>query len=182
MSLEGFTGPMFSGKSTMLMSRIERARLAGLTSILVKPNLDDRFIANRVCTHANMSAEALVVPGNDRGVEDIANLAGDNYSVVGVDEAQFFPCSIVTALLHLSDCGKRVFWAGLDMDAFGHPFGSVPMLMAVGGVTKMTAVCMGCGEDATHTWRHHGGNETIEVGEKDKYTALCRPCWRARGV
>lgn len=176
MSIHGFYGPMFARKSTELMREMERARYAKRSAVLVKPSLDDRYSLNEVCTHSGMKMDAMVVPASDEGVRDIANLIDSPFDVIGLDEVQFYPRSLVAAVVSLSDAGKRVFCAGLDTDYMGRPFGPVPMLMAVGGVTKVTAMCA-CGSDATMTNRLDKSGPVVVIGAEAKYSALCRSCW-----
>jgi thymidine kinase len=71
----------------------------------------------------------------------------------------------------------------LDTDFRGEPFGVVGPLMAISEhVTKLTAICNVCGEEATKTQRIIEGqpayydDPTILVGEKESYEARCRCC------
>jgi thymidine kinase len=69
--------------------------------------------------------------------------------------------------------------AGLDMDYLGKPFGPVPMLMAVAEyVTKVHAICVNCGDLATHSFRKVNNASLIMLGEKDTYEARCRYCFQ----
>ena len=77
-----------------------------------------------------------------------------------------------------TDSGKRVIVAGLDMDYMGKPFGCMPQLMAVAEyVTKVHAICMVCGEVASHSYRLSPSNERVLLGETDLYEARCRRCF-----
>ena len=45
-------------------------------------------------------------------------------------------------------------------------------------VTKLSAVCMSCGDDAAFTKRLDPSNKIIEsIGGTDQYKACCRKCW-----
>ena len=58
----------------------------------------------------------------------------------------------------LAELGKQVVATGLDRDFRGIPFGTMPRLLALADqVTKLTAICMVCGEPATRTQRLIGG-------------------------
>ena len=68
--------------------------------------------------------------------------------------------------------------AGLDMTFQGEPFGSIPSLMAVAEtVTKVQAVCSGCGEDAWVSYRKTENSSVVLLGEKNNYSPLCRKCF-----
>ena len=81
--------------------------------------------------------------------------------------------------MSLVNAGKRVIVAGLDMDSDGVPFGPMGDVMAMAEqVTKLTAVCEVCGDDATHTFRNSELTGQVLVGERDHYEAKCRRHWR----
>ena len=98
--------------------------------------------------------------------------------MVGLDEAQFFDPSIVGVCNTLADSGKRVIVAGLDMDFQGNPFGCMPQLMSIAEyVTKVHAICVICGEVASHSYRTSPAQERVLLGETDSYEARCRRCF-----
>ena len=83
----------------------------------------------------------------------------------------------------MADAGKQVLVTGLDQDFRGIPFGPMPRLMALADeVTKLTAICVVCGEPATRTQRLIGGQPApsdsplIVIGGlgDEKYEAPCR--------
>ncbi len=74
--------------------------------------------------------------------------------------------------------GIRVVVAGLDMDFRGKPFGPIPDMMATAEyVTKVHAICVHCGNLATHSYRLATGDEVILLGEKEQYEPRCRSCY-----
>jgi len=98
--------------------------------------------------------------------------------VIGIDEAQFFDQEIIYVCETLARKGVRVIIAGLDMDYLGKPFGPMPSLMAVAEfVTKVNAICMVCGDLATHTYRKVSDSSLVMLGQKDSYEARCRKCF-----
>ena len=101
--------------------------------------------------------------------------------VVGIDEAQFFDPEIVNVAQELAGRGVRVLMAGLDMDFRGEPFGSMPVLMSEAeDVSKLHAICMVCGDDASRTQRLVNGkparyaDPVVIVGASELYEARCR--------
>jgi len=53
----------------------------------------------------------------------------------------------------------------------------MPALMAVAEyVTKVHAICMVCGDLASHSYRKINDNQKVLLGEKDSYEARCRSC------
>jgi len=99
-------------------------------------------------------------------------------SVVAIDEAQFFDDDLPQIVDKLARQGVRVIVAGLDMDYMGKPFGVMPDVMAMAEfVTKLCAICVQCGANATHSFRKSDSDTLIILGEKESYEPRCRNCF-----
>lgn len=171
--IEVICGSMFSGKTEELIRRLNRAKIAKQKTQIFKPSLDQRYHQENIVSHNDNSIHSTPVNDSLR----ILELAGDS-EVVGVDEAQFFDENIVEIVDQLANSGKRVIIAGLDMDYLGKPFGCMPQLMAMAEfVTKVHAICMVCGEVASHSYRFAPSKERVLLGETDSYEARCRRCF-----
>ena len=164
---------MFSGKTEELIRRLNRAIIAKQKIQIFKPALDKRYHTQNIVSHNDNSiASTPVAMANE-----ILEYTGD-CEVVGLDEAQFFDESVVSVCDSLANSGKRVIIAGLDMDYLGKPFGYMPQLMAIAEfVTKVHAVCMVCGEVASHSYRLSPSSDRVLLGESDLYEARCRRCF-----
>lgn len=184
--VEVITGSMFSGKSEELLRRLRRAQIAGQAVLVVKPALDTRYQADKVCSHDGSSWEARCVQRS----EEVLVLPGiERVTVIAIDEAQFLDDELPQVAQFLADRGKRVIVAGLDQDFRGEPFGPMPDLMAVAEfVDKLQAICSICGAPASRTQRLVDGrpayrNDTlIKVGATEAYQARCRRCHQVRRV
>jgi thymidine kinase len=175
--IEMITGPMFSGKSEELIRRLKRARIARQRVACYKPDIDLRYHRTAIASHSQHTHDAAVVtPTSDRLREDLfTNDKVHEIDVVGIDEVQFFDTEIVPLVLELVHLGKRVILAGLDTTFANEPFGPVPNLMALADeVTKLSAVCMVCGQPAIHTQRLGQSQELVVVGAVGLYEARCR--------
>ena len=179
--LEVICGPMFSGKSEEMIRRLRRAEIAGQRVVILKPQIDDRYDATDVVSHAGarMRAVPIVCAG------DVLERA-QGFDVVGVDEVQFLDDAIVAHALELAQSGVRVVVAGLDQDFRRLPFGPMPDLLSHAEfVDKLQAVCHRCGGPATTTQRLVDGlpapysGETVVVGAAEQYEARCRACHEA---
>lgn len=173
-SLEVIVGPMFSGKSEELIRRLKRARIARQSVACYKPDIDLRYHRAHIASHSAQTHEACPVAS----VEELrAHLHPqlDAVDVVGIDEVQFLSEEIIPLAYELVMLGKRVLLAGLDMTFTAEPFGPVPALMAMADkVTKLSAVCMVCGQSAIHTQRLGQSQELVVVGAAGLYEARCR--------
>jgi thymidine kinase len=174
--IEVICGSMFSGKTEELLRRLKRAQIARQKVQVFKPQIDNRFSPDHVQSHdANRLPSRIVAQARE-----ILEAVDDNTRVVGIDEAQFFDESVVEVAQKLAYRGVRVIVAGLDLDFRGQPFGPMPRLLAVAeAVTKLSAVCMVCGNPASRTQRTAGpmsADARIAVGAKEMYEARCRFC------
>lgn len=171
--IEVISGSMFSGKTEELIRRLNRARIARLHVVIVKPSIDTRYHEADIVSHSSLSVQSIPV----QKAAQIPELAGD-CDVVGIDEAQFFDGDIVDVCDQLANQGKRVIVAGLDMDFSGRPFGCMPQLMAIAEyVTKVHAICVVCGDIAHYSYRLVTSQERVLLGETDSYEARCRRCF-----
>jgi len=175
--IEVITGCMFSGKSEELIRRLKRARIAKLQVQVFKPSIDTRYSNIEVVSHTGERIQAEAVSNS----MDILNGLSDNIDVVGIDEAQFYDMGIIDIVREMSRKGIRVIIAGLDMDFRGEPFGPMANLMAIADeVTKLHAICMVCGEEATMTQRLIDGKPAkytdpiVLIGASESYEARCK--------
>jgi thymidine kinase len=172
--LEVITGPMFSGKSEELIRRLKRARIARQRVVCFKPDIDLRYHRTAIASHSDQTHEACTVANVERLREALFPLL-EEIDVVGIDEAQFFDNAIIPLTVELIHLGKRVVMAGLDTTFNAEPFGPIPALMAIADeVTKLSAVCMVCGQPAIHTQRLGQSQELVVVGAAGLYEARCR--------
>lgn len=171
--IEVICGSMFSGKTEELIRRIRRAQIAQQQIAIFKPVADKRYSEISIVSHDQNAFPSQVVQHS----AEILRLAGAA-EVVAIDEAQFFDDSLPQVAARLAGEGRRVIAAGLDMDYLGQPFGPMPSLMACAEfITKVHAICQVCGALANFSYRLGGGEEQVQLGEKDCYEARCRRCF-----
>jgi len=182
-SLTVITGPMYSGKSEELIRLLRRAAIGGKTTILLRPNIDDRYSKKDLVSHAGISHKAHSI----KPTADEIWVAGTHFDVIGIDEVQFFEnqdWTIESTIDFLIDSGKEIIVSGLDMTYRKEPFGHMPNLLAMADrVFKLDAVCHRCKGVATLTQRLVNGKPaphsgpTIQIGGEESYEARCRECF-----
>ena len=176
--IEVICGSMFSGKTEELIRRLKRAKIANQKTEIFKPKIDTRYDAGKVVSHDENSILAVPIEHSSKLIE-----LSEGYSVIGIDEAQFFDSDLPDVCQKLALIGKRVIVAGLDMDFRGKPFGPMPQLLAVAEyITKVHAICQHCGNLATHSFRLSVSDETVVLGEKESYEARCRTCYHMGNI
>lgn len=168
--IEVICGSMFSGKTEELIRRIKKVELADEKYIIFRPKIDSRNPENKIISHAKNEISASIVSSP----KEILDLSV-NYSVIGIDEAQFFDRSIVDVCNLLANKGHRLIIAGLDMNYEGNPFGPMPNLMACAeDVMKVHAVCVETGNPAGYSYRKDSSDDLVLIGEKKEYKPLSR--------
>ncbi|HEX6140683.1 MAG TPA: thymidine kinase [Candidatus Limnocylindria bacterium] len=171
-------GCMFCGKTDEMLRLLRRFQIAGRRVMLVKPRIDTRSDEVTVVSRSGAQHTAYTVDGSAQ-IEAIVPDA----DIVAIEEAQFFDEALPEVVTRLAELGKQVLVTGLDQDFRGIPFGPMPRLLALADqVTKLTAICVVCGEPATRTQRLIDGapapahSPLIVIGGigDETYEARCR--------
>lgn len=171
--IEVIAGCMFSGKTEELIRRLKRAKIARLNVEIFKPSMERRYDDVNIVSHDSNAIHSTPVPSSSN-----IQLLSANVDVIGIDEAQFFDDQLPFVCEKIANAGTRVIIAGLDMDYLGKPFGPMPHLLAIADfITKVHAICMHCGDLATHSHRITADDSLVLLGEKDSYIPLCRTCY-----
>ena len=169
--IEVIVGCMFSGKSEELIRRLRRAQIARQRVQIFKPIIDTRFADDHIVSHSDMRIQSQAVATSRLLLEQV----GADAEVVGIDEGQFFDLELPMVCNTLADRGDRVIVAGLDQDYLGKPFEPMPQLLAIAEyITKTHAICMVCGNPASHTQRLVASGDRVLVGAQGFYEARCR--------
>ena len=191
-SINVITGPMFSSKSTTLISKVNRYAIAGRRCAILKWEGDTRYDDNAdgmngkgVVTHDGQIYPSITLRENQfiRWCEQEIKKADseeDKYDVVGVDEGQFFK-GLAEGCELLANAGYVVIVAGLvgtsDRTLFNEMGDLLPL---ADNILFLKAVCVWCKErGASFSKRICGGREKVLVGGSDKYVAVCRKCFNA---
>ncbi|XP_054712789.1 thymidine kinase, cytosolic-like [Uloborus diversus] len=165
-------GPMFSGKTTELIRRLRRYQIAKHECLVIKYANDMRYDSINVATHDRQMIPAVAATT----LTDLKNEA-EAYSVIGVDEGQFFPDTVSFAE-EMANKGKIVIVAALDATFQRKSFGDILQLVPLAeNVIKLTAVCKLCFEEASFTKRIGCETKIEVIGGIDKYMAVCRKCY-----
>jgi thymidine kinase len=176
------TGPMFSAKTSELQRQIRRLQLAGKRCLVVKHASDTRYgQPTKCCTHDQICMPAIATTS----LWDIHDQCL-TYDVIGLDESQFFPEIVDFVDKMVEEENKTLIVAALDGTYEGKPFGRIHELLSrCDQITKLTAVCRHCGNDAPFTVRRPDFTTQVGVieviGADDLYESVCRRCRKERG-
>ena len=176
MSLTLVIGPMFSGKSSYLLSSIRKYREIDWSIYIITSSFDKRYTSEtRIVNHNQESCNA------DTAVEKLSDVSTNKEylesKVVIIEEAQFYPDLVDFVLEAVEVYDKHVIVAGLDGDASRKPFGKLLELIPYADtIIKLKALCKICndGTEALFTSKKVHDYTTVDIGGSDKYEALCR--------
>jgi len=162
---------MFSGKSTLLLTRYRRYQLAGKKCLLVKYSKDKRYdkSGEMLITHDQQKYKATSCDH----LAEVHNLVL-GYDVICIDEIQFFEDASIYCDLW-ANAGKMVEVCGLNGDYRRKPFEQISQLIPIcDDISHVKAVCKFTGEDAPFTKRLSSEKEQAVIGSSDKYVAVSR--------
>lgn len=182
-------GPMFAGKSSKLIELAKTFTDQGLQVAAIKPAIDHRYDKADIVAHTGQRMSDVGVPiavadiniPNISDVRFIGEFKKDNINVLLIDEAQFFTPSGIAALKILGMSASHVVvFAGLELDAFGKPFGCMgELLCEADTITKIQGVCAVCQHPSTRTFRRNinENKATVVVGGAELYESRCLEHW-----
>ena len=186
-----YMGPMFSHKTSRLISDLsihsqvgdkvlyivhkgsEKRNVTSSTSV----PLDGRY---EISTH-NPVYNKLPSEIHSKAVNKLSEVDITNYSVIGIDESQFFD-DLEECVIKWLDSHKRIICSGLDGSSSRKPMGSLLKLIPhADKVIKLCAKCYYCAQnkfvdlqDAPFTLRITNHIEEKVIGGGDIYKPVCR--------
>ena len=177
---------MNAGKSTALLQSSYNYRERGMNTLVLVPDLDDRYGAGKVTSRIGLESNALTFRRDD----DLYNIVSTRghaspLHCVLVDEAQFLTKDQVFQLGEVADeLDVPVLTYGIRTDFQGEPFaGSKYLLSWADNLEELKAICF-CGTNATMVIRlDEDGNAVtqgsqVEIGGNDRYVSMCRKHFR----
>ena len=179
-------GPMYGGKSTALLQKMERAVYGKKRIALVRPKKGTRDYF----THSagNELLEKFIKEGKislfevEEITEENAMSILDNFDRIFVDE--YFMIKNVSLLAKMANevvTNQDVYFAGLLSTSENTLFPeAISLLPYCDDIIKLLGICMRCGSDLGNYSMFKGGEkkETIVVGDNDKYECVCRKCYK----
>ena len=185
--LEVIAGPMYCGKTEELIRQVKRAKIGKGTVQVFKHKNDVRYGKDKkLYSHAGISFDCEII---DKTKEILAK-TDKHTKIIAIDEAQWLGEELVSVVQELLNMGKHVIITGLAMTFDRQPFVPIPTLMAMADkVTKLSSVCMLCGEDAVYHKRISKRSKinplendpSLLKSLKDSvYEARCRKCFRKK--
>lgn len=181
--LEIIMGPMFSGKTELLIQKYN------MYSLLSKPH--DLILSTTFCIAFNYHkdtryGENIIASHNKKSIPSInIEFLSEIFSHpdflktthIFINEAQFFTDLKVSIIKLLEQYRKTVIICGLDSDFKREKFGDIwDLIPHANMITKLNGKCANCSNLSIFT--HRISNElNQEVIGSNNYIPLCRSCY-----
>ena len=180
-SIEMYIGPMFSGKSSMLIHISNKYKSIGNKILAINNKKDTRYGNGEIISHDKNSIGCIMVEKLDE------ILKNEEYKksfieadIILIEELQFF--DDITFIINAADIyNKKIVTSGLDGDYLRKPFKSVVELIPhADNVTKLKGFCKYCsdGSPGIYTKRLVSSTSNILVGGDKMYVCVCRKCYK----
>lgn len=169
-------GPMFSSKTTTLISRLDRHTF-GQRVLAVNHELDMRYAMEGLRTHDGKSFPCIRLASLKNVFDSPLYINAD---VIGVDECQFFSDLVPCVKQMVETHNKIVYLAGLSGSHKRECFGMMHELIPFAdSIVLLNAVCMKCNDGKTpgiFTKREEKNQSSgdILIGGSDTYKSVCR--------
>lgn len=172
MSITLILGEMYSGKTTELMRRIDRAAIAGQQVVVYKYTKDIRYGREfMISSHGDQHRPAIPVTS----LADIKIEPG--ITTIGIDEGQFID-HLVEFSEAAANAGCHVIISALISDFERKSFSNIALLIPkCEHLIRLHAICFDCKQEASFTKRIGAEQEQELIGGSEKYKAVCRKCF-----
>ena len=171
-----FVGPMFGGKTTKLLSAVDRYHYQKRDIFAFKPRIDQRYAKEKIVTHWGGELKAHLVSDANEILSFLSDADVDfsQQPVIAVDEA-FMLKGAGFILPALFKKGATVIASTLQISSDGTAYPEVTGFMPYATKVEVCpAVCTICGNDAHYTEKVGGRvDHGIEVGGAEMYQPRC---------
>lgn len=175
-------GPMYSGKSTNLISKYNELKdLYKEKVVVITHEIENRYSLEKLSTHERIEIDCKKVADIQSIVNSCSSTTDNDMKLANcilVDEVQFFP-DLHRILDLVEEHSKTVYVYGLDGDFKRNKFGNIlDLIPFCDTVTKLRGNCEYCEKKSLFSWRNTSDKDTqVVVGAADKYVPLCRKCY-----
>ena len=180
--LELILGPMWSGKTSLLLTYYRQFCFCKLKVCVVNFKSDDRYSETMLSTHDKQMIPCIMgfsmgeIMQNPEHAKQI-----NECDVILVNEGQFFSDIVAFTTEMVEERHKKAYICGLDGDFRREKIGKLLDLVPLcDKVTKLRALCGQCknGTPAPFSFRNSSSTEQVVIGADDIYVPLCRKCYQ----
>ena len=176
MRVKLITGPMFSGKSSYLVSVYDERTLA------FKPIIDDRYVKECITTHdkkiiPSLRVKRMMEERNENII--LERLKVENNFKIIIDEIQFIEdVDKFIEFLERNNYKGELIMSGLNGDFMRKSFNNFSKVIPyVNSIVMLNGRCSKCDGESIFTFRKSSDKSQVLVGSDDHYYPLCRKCF-----
>jgi thymidine kinase len=180
-SLELIVGPMFSGKTTLLIEKYNEVVNKGEKCLAINYALDKRYGENQIITHDGTAIDCLSIMNLDELHEnEYYNKKIEQCEYIFINEAQFFTGlkDWVINILNTSSVANIIL-CGLDLDFKREKFGELMDLESYATrCYRLSGECntLSCIFPSAYSYRITANTEQVYIGLSE-YVPLCEKCY-----
>lgn len=175
-----YTGPMFSGKTSLLLRDYERYSLSNKKCVLITQQKDKRYL-NHITHNKNFSFDenneiGFGIKINKLFCNYLFEVDKDikNYDVIFIDEIQFFKDNYIYCEKWANE-GKLIILSGLISTFERKLFKGMELLLPlIEEIITNSAVCLETYNDAYFSMRTTNDKEEIIIGNNNIYKSVDR--------
>lgn len=184
MSLEIIVGPMFSGKTTLLIetyNKLNKKLDGNYNSCLAIDFSNKNKRKGFIISHDGDSVECINSNKLHTLCNDIENrMEFLKAEYIFINEAQFFEDLKEWVLFTLKTFNKKIFLIGLDLDFKRKIFGQIHSLKSHSKmIINLKGKCSLCNFQSEYSHRISDNYEQILM-DSSQYIPLCRKCWEEK--
>ena len=183
-------GTMNSSKTANLLMLAHSYKNQNKKILLIKPSIDTRYNKDIIFSRAfkeGIKADLIINEEDSKLSIDYSSLS--TLSCILIDEAQFLSRNIILDLKNIS-IFVPVICYGLRTDYKGHLFeGSKALFELADDIEQIKSICSFCDNIAIINSKFYiskegkkvfiyEGSDNVDLGNEDKYQAVCWSCWR----
>ena len=168
-------GPMFSGKTTRLITKFKLNKIAEIPTLVINYAEDNRYSQINLSTHDKVEIPCVKLSNLK---EIYSHLERMEYDTILINEGQFFADLYDVVKDLIENKNKNVYICGLDGDYKMQKFGQlIDLIPLANSVEKLNAICKRCKKTAAFTRRISLETAQKVIGDTDKYIPVCRKCY-----
>lgn len=173
MKLTVVIGPMFAGKSTFIINKVEELKESYLA---IKPLIDNRYSKDEIVSHDKKKIDAITVTNLFDYINDNEINCYDN---IFIDEAQFFNDIQETIEFLEYNYNGNIYVCGLNADFKRKPIGYINAILSkADDIIFLKGQCFNCPESSSFSLKITCDDSQIDVGGEDKYRPVCGKCYQ----
>ena len=182
--LQLIMGPMFSGKTSKILSVYRQLLLCGVKTLVVNYAEDKRYSDSQLSTHDKTMIPCIFINKLSELNEQYSDKLRQSDAVL-INEGQFFPdiCEWTEEMVDKEQ--KKIYICGLDGDFRRKKFGSwLDLIPLADDVVKLKSICPLCKNGTAGLFSYRVNKEVtqqISIGS-DSYLPLCRGCYLSQNT